>query len=141
MSNQVVSKPRTLNFSRLRNQFFVLSFASLMVVQSIGCAKTNTRLGFGEAIVIGYRDAVWAKRAYNLRYGNCDRPYEEHFQSGFCAGYTDMANGGDGYVPALPPQEYRGFEFQSADGAQCVNSWFEGYPEGVAAAKKEKVGT
>ena len=52
-----------------------------------------------------------------------------------------MCNGGDGYVPALPPEEYRAPEYQSADGAKCVNSWFEGYPAGVAAARKDKSGT
>lgn len=52
-----------------------------------------------------------------------------------------MANGGDGYTPALPPSEYRGYEYQTQDGAQCVSSWFEGYPAGVAAAKEDKTGT
>jgi len=52
----------------------------------------------------------------------------------------DVSNGGDGYVPALPPPEYRGFEYQSAEGAKCVNTWFEGYPAGVAAAKQDKTG-
>lgn len=91
--------------------------------------------------MLTYRDTVWAKRAFNLRYGNCKRAYAKHFENGFCAGYTDMCNGGDGYVPALPPEEYRAPEYQSADGAKCVNSWFEGYPAGVAAAKKDKSGT
>jgi hypothetical protein len=91
-------------------------------------------------MLVSYRDMVWAKRAYNLRYGNCERPYGEHYYNGFCSGYADVCNGGDGYVPALPPAAYRTPRFQSADGAQCVNAWFEGYPAGVAAAKQEKVG-
>lgn len=140
MSDQAAAKTEnTESILRFRNQFLVLSFALLMIAQSIGCSSIS-RLGVGEAIAVGYRDLVWAKRAYNLRYGNCERPYAEHFQSGFCAGYTDMCNGGDGYVPALPPADYRGYEFQSVDGAQCVNTWFEGYPAGVAAAKQDKAG-
>lgn len=126
-------------FARCRNQLLVLSLAMLMVVQSIGCSSVS-KLGVGEALTVAYRDLVWARRAFNLRYGNCQRPYAEHFQNGFCAGYIDMCNGGDGYVPALPPSEYRGAEFQSVDGAQCVNSWFEGFPAGVAAAKQDKAG-
>ena len=126
-------------FARYLNQLVVLSLALLMVAQSIGCSSVSS-LGFGEAITIGYRDFVWAKRAFNLRYGNCQRPYAEHFESGFCAGYIDTCNGGDGFVPALPPSDYRGAQFQSVDGAQCVNSWFEGYPAGVAAAKQDKAG-
>ncbi len=140
MSDQATAKPdNSKSLACFRNQLLVLSFALLMISQSVGCSSIS-RLGFGEAIAVGYRDLVWAKRAYNLRFGNCDRPYAEHFQNGFCSGYTDVCHGGDGYVPALPPAEYRGFEFQSIDGSQCVNSWFEGYPAGVAAAKQDKAG-
>lgn len=108
--------------------------AAIFITPSVGCRFSN------EATLVAYRDLVWAKRAYNLRYGNCDRPYGEHFYNGFCAGYSDVCNGGDGYVPALPPVSYRSSRFQSADGVKCVNAWFEGYPAGVAAARKEKVG-
>ncbi len=114
------------------------AFAALTFTQSVGC--NISRLAIKDAVAVSYRDMVWAKRAYNLRYGNCDRAYPEHFENGFCAGYSDISNGGDGYVPAMPPQDYRSYEFQCAEGAQCVNSWFEGYPAGVAAARKDKVG-
>jgi hypothetical protein len=107
--------------------------------QTAGCTVWK-QAKVGEAMMLTYRDYVWAKRAYNLRYKNCNRPYAEHFEAGFRAGYTDVSQGGDGYIPALPPAEYRGYEFQSADGAKCVNSWFEGYPAGVAAAKRDKTG-
>jgi hypothetical protein len=114
------------------------AFAALTFTQSVGC--NISRLAVKDAVAVSYRDMVWAKRAYNLRYGNCNRSYPEHFENGFCAGYSDICNGGDGYVPAMPPQDYRSYEFQCAEGAQCVNSWFEGYPAGVAAARKDKVG-
>lgn len=140
MSNQIVVQQPKNKTQQMFNQLLIISCAILMIVQSVGCA-TPARLGLGEAVAVGYRDMVWAKRAYNLRFGNCNRAYADHFKSGFCAGYTEMCNGGDGYTPALPPSEYRGYEFQSADGVQCVNSWFEGYPEGVAAAKKDNAGT
>ncbi|MGB1929875.1 MAG: hypothetical protein ACPIA2_13485 [Mariniblastus sp.] len=116
--------------------FLIVCIAVLTAASFTGC-----KLGIKEASMLTYRDTVWAKRAFNLRYGNCKRAYAKHFENGFCAGYTDMCNGGDGYVPALPPEEYRAPEYQSADGAKCVNSWFEGYPAGVAAAKKDKSGT
>lgn len=115
----------------------LLLAALVLVAGSTGCNAVRT---LDEAAALTYRDFVWAKRAYNLRYGSCDRPYEEHFQNGFCAGYADVAGGGDGYVPALPPDDYRSYEFQSADGAKCVNAWFEGYPAGVAAAKQDRTG-
>ena len=125
--------------ARCRNQLLVLTLGLLMIAQSIGCSSVSN-LGFGEAITVAYRDLVWARRAFNVRFGNCDRPFPEHFQNGFEAGFIETANGGDGFVPALPPAEYRGFEFQSVDGAQCVAAWFEGYPAGVAAAKQDKAG-
>ena len=129
---------------QLKRNAIPLGLSALAVVSlgQSGCSS-NFRNIAGELnnnILIEYRDAVWSRRAYNLRYGNCDRPFSNHFRDGFCAGYMDVSNGGDGYVPALPPQEYRGYEYQSAEGAQCVNTWFEGYPAGVAAAKQDKTG-
>lgn len=121
----------------------VLTVAGLMVVlPSTGCATRVGlgRLGFTDTLLERYRDTVWARRAFNLRYNNCDIEYASHFEDGFVAGYCDTCNGGDGYVPALPPAEYRGYEFQSPDGAQCVKAWFGGFPAGVAAAKKDRAG-
>ena len=143
-----VSRPKLENSgtksssNQIRQRLLIVLFAASMVVPYSGCSSTMRlgSLGFGDALLEGYRDRVWAKRAYNLRYNNCDRPYESHFQNGFVEGYCDTCNGGDGYVPALPPNEYRGFEFQSPDGAQCVQTWFDGYPAGVAAAKKDRAG-
>ena len=115
-----------------------LGFTSLT---QIGCTRPVRRLGILDELAIAYRDRVWAQRAYNLRFANCNRQYEDHFKNGFCAGYSDVCNGGDGYVPALPPENYRGFEYQCAEGSKCVDAWFDGYPEGVAAARAEDAGT
>ena len=120
-----------------------LAIVMLMMALPMGCSSSNTwsRNNLTDALVVSYRDMVWAKRAFNLRYGNCDRPYADHFENGFCAGYSEVCGGGQGHVPALPPENYRGYEFQTADGAKCINAWFEGYPEGVAAARKDNAGT
>ncbi len=117
------------------------ALAAVSLAQS-GCSSSFRNLAneLNNNLLVEYRDAVWSRRAYNLRYGNCDRPFSNHYRDGFCAGYMDVCNGGDGYVPALPPPEYRGLEYQSAEGAKCVNTWFEGYPSGVAAAKQDKTG-
>ncbi|MFT5302460.1 MAG: hypothetical protein ACI87E_003227 [Mariniblastus sp.] len=137
MSKNAVAKNKRVSYSaRLGIRLVIVGIAILTLSQSTGC-----NLGLHETAMMSYRDIVWAKRAFNLRYGNCDRPYAEHFENGFCAGYSATSNGGDGYVPALPPEDYRSFEYRSPDGARCVNSWFEGYPAGVAAARKDKAGT
>jgi len=139
MSKNFVQHQTTCPWRVLSYRLMLLAFALLTVSQTVGCGVWK-QAKVGEAMMITYRDHVWAKRAYNLRYANCKRPFSEHFQNGFRAGYTDVSQGRDGFVPALPPAEYRGYEFQSADGAKCVNSWFEGYPAGVAAAKRDKTG-
>ncbi len=136
------SMGRLFSCDRLLQKSILTLFAAILVIPASGCASgiRIPRLGFGDALLEKYRDNVWAKRAYNLRYANCDISYPEHFQNGFIAGYCQKCNGGDGYVPPLPPDEYRGYEFQSADGAQCVKAWFDGFPAGVAAAKKDRAG-
>lgn len=139
MFQKVVVKDSSFSkLPRVSVRLLMVASAVIMLCQNVGCTTALPRLY--EESVIKYRDIVWAKRAYNLRYGNCQRDYSQHFQNGFQAGYQATCDGGDGYVPALPPQDYRGYEYQSSDGARCVNSWFEGYPAGVAAAKNDQAG-
>ena len=125
---------------RLIAATMLLALAFTSLIQT-GCTRPIRRLGILDELAIAYRDRVWAQRAYNLRFANCNREYSEHFKSGFCAGYADVTNGGDGYLPALPPEEYRGFEYQCAEGGRCVDTWFDGFPAGVAAAREEKAGS
>lgn len=130
--------------SRLSRLATIIAFA-IISTQLAGCCNVPKPDLFDGALMdraFGcYRDKVWAKRACNLRYSNCNRPYGSHFQSGFEAGYESICKGGDGYVPATPPECYWGFDYQTPDGAQCVNAWFEGFPSGVAAAKRDRAGT
>jgi hypothetical protein len=119
----------------------MFSMIALLMCGSFGCRCVQT---FQAAYVDGpikcYRDRIWAERAYNVRFGKCNRTFGKHFERGFIEGYCSVSEGGDGFVPAMPPQDYWGSEYQTADGAQCVNTWFEGYPAGAAAAKKDKAG-
>ena len=117
-----------------------LLLSALAVTLTLPAAGCHIIRAFDETAALTWRDFVWSQRAYNLRYGTSNEPYSEHFRNGFCAGYEDVANGGDGYVPALPPEDYRSYEYQSADGAKCVEAWFKGYPAGVAAAREDKTG-
>lgn len=118
----------------------LICLAGIVVIPFGGCNYARYADLF-EQPVIDYRDEVWARRAYNLRFASCERPYEKHFQQGFIDGYCSVCNGEDGYVPALPPEEYWGYEYQSADGSQCVNSWFKGFPLGAAAARRDGAGS
>ncbi len=106
----------------------------------VGCSTLSTS-NMVQQPVNAYRDRVWAQRAYNLRYSSCQRKYGDDFKRGFIDGYCDVCDGSDGYVPATAPDCYRGFEYQTPEGAKCVNAWFTGYPLGAAAAKQNNAGS
>ena len=121
----------------------LLLFAAVVCTQSVGCLGPNRPHACGnmvDGMFSDFRERVWANRAFNLEYRGMPRKFREHFHKGFVEGYCSVCNGGDGYIPAMPPRDYWGYEFQSSDGAQCVSAWFEGYPEGVAAARKTNAG-
>ena len=109
--------------------------------QFAGCNSFQVgTTGYMDRCFCSWRDHVWAKRAYRLRYSNCDCAHPSHYQKGFIAGYSAICNGEDGYVPAMPPRNYWGFAYQSADGQAMIDAWFEGYPEGVRAAQQDGAG-
>ena len=136
------------NHANRWRQVMVAFVVGLLAAQSMGCCSTSSCNQPGALIggvldqqISCFRDKVWAKRAFNLRYANCDREFRKHFEAGFVDGYCNVCGGEEGYVPAMPPKCYWGNEFQCAEGAQCVNAWFEGYPAGVQAAKKDGAGS
>ncbi len=118
------------------------SLLGLCVLQSAGCNTVRTGNGglVFDKLVMGYRDRVWAARAYNGQSGGAVAPYGDHYRSGYMDGYCNVCEGGDGYVPAVPPQNYWSSQYQSQQGAVCVNDWFEGYPQGAAAARRDSAG-
>ena len=114
-------------------------------LNSVGCQvatrafQNYRKKGYPEKAFEGYRDHVWAKRSYNLRFGNCNMAYEGDFHDGFIEGYCNSCNGGDGTPPALPPNEYWGTQYQNTNGQKAIQAWYKGYPEGVKAAKQDGV--
>src|SRR5262245_59264262 len=82
-----------------------------------------------ESIILGWRNHVWSKRAwYQQRHLFAAHPYVVDFGEGFRSGYLDVAGGGDGCVPVLPPRRYWSWRYQSPEGQAKTNAWFEGYP-------------
>ena len=124
--------------SNRTSRFLSLTAAIVLIAQSTGCVSSPG--GPLDSSINGYRNHVWANRAFNLRYGNCDHEYSDHFKQGFIDGYCDVCDGGDGYVPAVPPEDYWSYQYQSAQGAKCVNAWFKSYPLGVKAAREDGAG-
>ena len=134
------SRPRPLIGTAILTRIFLVA---VLAMQLTGCCGFQSNLGSGmmtDRMFAQYRECVWARRAYNLECGNTTRRFGDHFRKGFIEGYCGVCNGGDGYVPAMPPEEYWGFEYQSEKGSQCVDAWFEGFPSGVASARKNGAG-
>jgi hypothetical protein len=133
------------NISSRKNicvRLLMAAIAAVFIFQSTGCT-TSGCLDWDHLLdepLAEFRQKTWAQRAYNSRYANCDRKYGDHFRQGFIEGYSAICSGQDGYVPALPPENYWGQEYQCAQGSKCVNAWFEGYPAGAEAAQADGAG-
>ena len=121
-----------------KTRIFAMLAAFVLLAQSSGCVSTPG--GIVDNSIGGFRNHVWSNRAYNLRYGSCNREFADHFKQGFVDGYNAVCKGGDGYVPAIPPEQYLSYQYQSAEGAKCVNTWFKAYPLGVKAAREDGSG-
>jgi hypothetical protein len=121
--------------------------AGLIIVGSSGCSLfTGIRdyIAYNDTcndFVIGWRNEVWAKQSWHdNKHCFADRPYLKHFGEGYQAGYRDVAAGGNGCPPALPPRCYWAWHYQSPEGQAKVAAWFEGYPHGAATAERDNAG-
>ena len=91
--------------------------------------------------VVGWRHYVWSNKAWHA-----NRPYhlqESHlydFGEGFRAGYRDVAAGGNGCPPPLPPRSYWTWKYQNPEGKGKIAAWFSGYPYGAKAAEEDCAG-
>jgi len=69
-----------------------------------------------------------------------DNPdYPHHYGKGFRQGYRDVAAGGNGCPPTLPPSCYWSVCYQSPAGQAKVQEWFRGYVFGANAAQIDGV--
>lgn len=69
-----------------------------------------------------------------------DHAHLKAFAEGFRAGYSDVASGGKGCPPPLPPRKYWSWKYQDAEGQAAVAAWFDGFPHGAAEAEQEGLG-
>jgi hypothetical protein len=120
---------------------------SMAIISSSGCSVFRTvqdYIDYNDTcndFVIGYRNEVWAKQSWHDN-KSCfaDQPYLKDFGKGYQAGYADVANGGSGCPPALPPRSYWKWHYQSPEGQAKVAAWFAGYPHGAATAERDNAG-
>lgn len=91
--------------------------------------------------MIGMRTRSMARRAWRQAEPVYDRTveHERHFRKGFEAGYADVASGGNGCVPTLPPRHYWKACYQTPRGKEKTYAWFDGFTHGAIAAHQDGV--
>lgn len=91
--------------------------------------------------VMGWRNNVWSRQAWHEQKGYfADHPELRAFGQGFRDGYRDVAGGGSGCPPPVPPRKYWTWKYQTAEGQCKVAAWFEGYSHGARAAEEHGAG-
>jgi len=81
-----------------------------------------------------------ARSAYANSPGACNGVAHSYdYVRGFEEGYYDVASGGDGCPPALPPKKYWSATYASPVGQEHIEAWFQGFRDGAATAKSDGV--
>ncbi len=63
-------------------------------------------------------------------------PFPKHYRAGWKAGYKDIAMGGCGLAPPVPPQKYWKARYENCEGRQRIAAWYAGFQCGAIAAEK-----
>jgi hypothetical protein len=100
----------------------------------VGCHQIETECHDFMAMKRDECDAAFAwhqcRKAYK---GQVE--YLEDFAYGFKSGFMNIASGGNGCPPTLPPDYYWSVCMQSGEGECRVQTWFDGYSAGVLEAE------
>ena len=106
----------------------------LPVILMTGCAEL-------QEAKINLRNHYLSKEAWNdLREEYCSMNFEKDFGRGFREGYFEVASGGNGCPPVLPPQRYWSVRYMSTEGRERTEAWFSGYRYGAMVAEQDGVG-
>ena len=128
-------------------RLLLLLVTSVAVASSTGCTAF---LGLRDFIayndgsnnfVIGWRNEVWARQSWHdNKYAFADQAYLADFGIGYRAGYQEVASGGNGCPPPLPPRKYWKWHYETPEGQAKIAAWFAGFPHGAAAAEQDCAG-
>lgn len=111
---------------------------ALLLLLSSGCLRLREEVNDALLCARNHADAWHAWRYY--RHGCPDETwYPRHYGKGFRQGYRDVAAGGNGCPPTLPPSCYWSVCFQNPSGQAKVQEWFRGYVFGASAAQIDGV--
>ena len=87
--------------------------------------------------MISWKNRYRAHKAWKEVKDNCDNiDVPGDFGRGFRAGYYDVALGGDGCPPAVPPRRYWSVWYQNHKGHYKQRRWFDGYEHGALVAEQ-----
>lgn len=114
-------------------RFVWIAWISLSFV-TVGCHSVRSHCNDTRTDV---RNCILAHNAWT-DYSECveARPHYHDFGKGYKAGYRDVLEGGKGCQPALPPECYWGPCYETVEGRQQINAWFEGYSQGALTAQQ-----
>ncbi len=91
--------------------------------------------------VIGLGNGIRSHLAWRARVHEfSDQPHLLTFGAGFRAGYKNVASGGNGCPPPVPPRKYWGWKYQTEKGQAKVSAWYSGFPYGAIAGEQKGVG-
>jgi hypothetical protein len=117
----------------------VLRIIAGLCVFGAACGCHEIRDGIDDKMIASqnrrYATQAW-KRSKDA-YDHVD--YYKDFRTGFCDGYFDVAMGGNGCQPALPPRDYWGAKYQNPEGQHRIMAWFNGYSHGALAAQQDGI--
>lgn len=130
---------RTSAVTTLAAAILLGSLTGCMTVHN-GWEALQNNGAWSDTVLVLRNRSFSAKAWHRRKHHFCNQKHSSDFCAGFRAGYEDVAGGGGECTPAFPPQQYWGWEFQSAEGAQRTSAWFAGYPHGARAAEEDGVG-
>ena len=120
-------------------RMFVFAALCCVGLSSTGCTSGCDPLRMGTACE-RWRSQKMTRIDACLAWGGCKNKcagseFAPDIKRGFVAGYMATCEGGDGRVPIVPERRYWSDWYRCEYGQRCVNAWFMGYPQGVAAAR------
>lgn len=115
--------------------------AAAAVLPLLNFAGCQSLIEEADSTLICVRNCSDSWHAWCYYRASCpdDSYYPKHYGKGFRAGYRNVAGGGDGCPPTLPPQCYWSVCYQNPVGQAKVQEWFRGWVYGANAARIDGV--
>ncbi|HMO36355.1 MAG TPA: hypothetical protein PKA06_09950, partial [Gemmatales bacterium] len=91
---------------------------------------------YSDGIARHIRDKNLAEEAWDEICSRDGDVYSRHYRRGFFDGFQDyLDSGGTGDPPTLPPRSYWRIYYQTPEGYEAIQDWFEGWRHGASVAR------